>query len=94
VSELNKAREELRSAKKGIIEAAKMSSLDALLGDEQRRLVAEAAKLFGQTKESLMLSLVHQIKNTAGFVGASSEKQLAIVASRLTKLEEEVQQRR
>jgi hypothetical protein len=71
-----------------------MSTLDALLGDEQRRLIAKAAEVFGQTNESLMLSLAHQIKNTAGFVGASSEKQLAIVASRLTKLEEEVQQRR
>jgi uncharacterized protein (DUF1778 family) len=94
VAELNKAREELRSAKKGIIETAKMSTLDTLLGDEQRQLIAEAAEVFGQSTESLMLSLAHQIKNTAGFVGASSEKQLRIVAARLTKLEEEVQQRR
>jgi hypothetical protein len=41
-----------------------------------------------------MLSLAHQIKNTAGFVGSKPEKQLVIVASRLTKLEEEVKQRR
>jgi hypothetical protein len=57
-------------------------------------LIPEAAKVFGQTTESLMLSLAHQIKNTAGFVGANPEKQLRIVASRITKLEEEVQQRR
>jgi HPt (histidine-containing phosphotransfer) domain-containing protein len=63
-----------------------MSTLDALLGDEQRRLIAAAAEVFGQTYDSLMFSLAHQIKNTAGFVGASQEKQLAIVASRLTKL--------
>jgi hypothetical protein len=94
VSELHKAREELRSAKKEIVETAKMSTLDALLGEEQHRLIAEAAEVFGQTKDSLMLLLAHQIKSTAGFVGASSEKQLAIVASRLTKLEEEVKQRR
>jgi hypothetical protein len=67
-----------------------MSTLDTLLGDEQRRLVAEAAEVFGQTQESLMISLAHQKKNTAGLVGASLEKQLAIIASRLTKLEEEV----
>jgi hypothetical protein len=94
VLELHKAREDLRSAKIEIVEKAKMSTLDTLLGDEQRRLIAEAAEVFRQTYESLMLSLAHQIKNTAGFVGASSEKQLAIVASRLMKLEEEVQQRR
>jgi hypothetical protein len=93
VSELYKAREELKSAKKDM-NTAKMSTHDALLGDEQRRLIAEVAKVFGQTKDSLMLSLAHQIKNTAGFVGAGPEKQLAIVVSRLTKLEEEVQQRR
>jgi hypothetical protein len=67
VSELHKAREDLRSAKKEIVEKAKMSTLDALLGDEQCRLIAEAAEVLGQTKESLMLSLAHQIKNTAGF---------------------------
>jgi hypothetical protein len=94
VSELYKAGEELKSAKKDIINTAKMSTLDALLGDEQRRLIADATEVFGQTTESLMLSLAHQMKNTAGFVGASSDKQLRIVASRLTKLEEEVKQRR
>jgi hypothetical protein len=91
VSELHKAREDLRSVNKERKEAAEMSTLEALLGDEQRRLVAEAAELFGQTQESLMQSLVSQIKSTAGFATASSDKQLAIVASRLTKLEEEVQ---
>jgi hypothetical protein len=40
VSKLHKAREELRSAKKEIVETAKMSTLDALLGEEQRRLIA------------------------------------------------------
>jgi hypothetical protein len=92
VSELYKAREDCKSVKKEL-EKANMSTLDALLGDEQHRLIAEAAELYGQTTESLMLSLAHQIKNTAGFVGTSSEKQAAIVASRLTKLEEEVKQR-
>jgi adenylate kinase len=92
VSELYKAREDCRSVKKEL-EKTNMLTLDALLGDEQRRLIKEAAEVFGQTYNSLMLSLAHQIKNTAGFVGASPEKQLAIVASRLTKLEEEVQWR-
>jgi hypothetical protein len=70
-----------------------MSTLDALLGDEQRRLVAEAAEVFGQTKESLMQSLANQIKSTAGFATANSDRKLAIVASRLTQLEEEVRRR-
>jgi hypothetical protein len=93
VSELHKAREDLKTANKER-KAAEMLTLEALLGDEQRRLVAEAAEVFGQTQESLMLSLAHQIKNTVGFATASSEKQLAIVASRLTKLEEEVWRQR
>jgi hypothetical protein len=71
-----------------------MSTLEALLGDEQRRLVAKAAVVFGQTQESLMQSLANQIKSTGGFATASSDKKLAIVASRLTQLEEEVQRRR
>jgi hypothetical protein len=94
VSELHKAREDLRSVNKERKEAAEMSTLEALLGDEQRRLVAEVAELFRQTQESLMQSLASQIKSTAGFATASSDKQLAIVASRLTKLEEEVRRRR
>jgi hypothetical protein len=93
VSELYKVREDCRSVKKEL-EKTNMSTLDALLGDEQRRLIAEVAEVFGQTTESLMLLLAHQIKNTAGFVGENPEKQLRIVASRLTKLEEELQQRR
>jgi hypothetical protein len=93
VSELHKAREDLKTANKER-KAAEMATLDALLGDEQCRLVPEAAEVFGQTQESLMLSLAHQIKSTAGFAAASSDKQLAIVASRLTKLEEEVRQQR
>jgi hypothetical protein len=90
VSELHKA----RSARKENKEAAEMTNLETLLGDEQCRLVVEAAVVFGQTEESLLQSLVNQIKSTAGFATARLDKQLAIIASRLTKLEEEVRRRR
>jgi hypothetical protein len=93
VSELHKAREELRSANQER-KAAEMLTLKALLGDKQRRLVAEAAEVFGQTQKSLMQSLANQIKSTAGFATASLDKKLAIVASRLAQLEEEVRRRR
>jgi hypothetical protein len=92
VSELLKAREDLKSANTER-RAAEMSTLEALLGDEQHQLVAEAAEVFGQTEESLMQSLANQIKSVAGFSMANSDRKLAIVASRLTQLEEEVRRR-
>jgi hypothetical protein len=93
VLELHKAREDLRMARKENQDSG-MSTLKALLGDEQRWLVAKAAKVFGQTQESLMQSLANQIKSAAGFAMANTDRKLAIVASRLTQLEEEVRRRR
>jgi hypothetical protein len=90
VEKLREAREVIRMAKSTDPGAA----LDALFGDEQRRLIAEAAEVFGQTEESLMQSLATEIKNAAGFATANSDRRLAIVASRLTQLVEEVGRRR
>jgi hypothetical protein len=66
------------------------AALDALFGDEQRRLIAEAVEVFGQTPESLLQSLATEVKNAAGFATANLDRRLAIVASRLMQLEEEV----
>jgi hypothetical protein len=89
VAELHKAREDLRMAKKESQDTG-AAALEALLGDEQRWLVAEAAEVFGQMLESLMQSLANQLKNAAGFAVANLDRKLVIVASRLTQLEEEV----
>jgi hypothetical protein len=53
VAELHKAREDLRMARRESQDTG-ASALEALLGDEQRWLVTEAAEVFGQTQESLM----------------------------------------
>jgi hypothetical protein len=93
VSELHKEREDLRLARKENQDSG-MLTLKALLGDEQRRLVAEGAEVFWQMQESLMQSLANQIKSAAGFATANPDRNLVIVASRLTQLEEEVRRRR
>jgi hypothetical protein len=59
VEKLREAREELRMAK------GPGAALDALFGDEQRRLIAEAAEVFGQKEESMMQSLATEIKSAA-----------------------------
>jgi hypothetical protein len=58
VAELHKAREDLRMARRESQDTG-ASALEALLGDEQRRLVAKAAEVFVQTQESLMQSLAN-----------------------------------